>query len=168
MSTFPAPCTCMLDTSRLEWIAKEGYLAMGMAWREHIRNDPKPSTNIQSLRRAIDEHRGADPDAPRQCPGPHQAIVLDVLQRVEQMAAYYEAPKDFFAWLDLQRGMTIGHPTIGAVEVARIKQAERVMPLVRDLLGDWSRLSPDLRNELREHGIGCRIDTIMQANGGDR
>ncbi|MDG9925467.1 MULTISPECIES: hypothetical protein [unclassified Pseudomonas] len=35
---------------------------------------------------------------------------LDVLRQVEQMAAYYEAPKGFFHWLDLQitqRGGTV-------------------------------------------------------------
>lgn len=161
-------CTCMLDTLRLKWIVSAGYLALGMAWREHLRNNPKPGAGIESLRRAIDIQRGADHDPPRQCPGPHQAVALDMLQRVEQMAAYYEAPKDFFAWIDLQRGMTIGHPTIGAIEVERVKQAERVMPLIRDLLNDWSRLSSDLRTELRDYGIGYHIDAITQAHGGVR
>lgn len=165
MSIQAQPCTacaCMLDTLRLKWIVSAGYLALGMAWREHLRNNPKPGAGIESLRRAIDTQRGADPDAPRQCPGPHQAVALDMLQRVEQMAAYYEAPKDFFAWIDLQRGMTIGQPTIGALEVERIKQAERVMPMIEPLLAAWSCLPSDAQDDLRNLGVGLHLDAIQK------
>lgn len=36
---------------------------------------------------------------------------LEVLRKVEQMAAYYEAPKGFFDWMDLQMTLHGGTPT---------------------------------------------------------
>ena len=36
---------------------------------------------------------------------------LEVLRKVEQMAAYYEAPQGFFDWLDLQVTLHGGTPT---------------------------------------------------------
>lgn len=42
---------------------------------------------------------------------PAEHSQLEVLRKVEQMAAYYEAPKGFFDWLDLQVSLHGGTPT---------------------------------------------------------
>jgi hypothetical protein len=38
------------------------------------------------------------------------------LSKVEQMAAYYEAPQAFFDWLDLMRGIELGTEEEAVVE----------------------------------------------------
>lgn len=46
---------------------------------------------------------------------------LELLRKVEQMAAYYEAPKGFFDWLDLQVTLHGGTPTTPARPGFRIE-----------------------------------------------
>jgi hypothetical protein len=46
---------------------------------------------------------------------------LEVLRKVEQMAAYYEAPKAFFEWIDLQVTLHGGTPNRPAPGGSRLE-----------------------------------------------
>jgi len=53
---------------------------------------------------------------------------VEVLRKVEQMAAYYEAPKGFFDWLDLQVTLHGGTPTAPERAGSRIEVTPATAP----------------------------------------
>lgn len=96
------PCPCCGGPARFAQTFGDGY-AVECATKQCVTSgeihyacgdEPSPITaQIWNTRRPIEHSQ------------------VEVLRKVEQMAAYYEAPKGFFDWLDLQVTLHGGTPS---------------------------------------------------------